>query len=84
MGDQSAARQLGYMVWLLPVACHHYGGMTAVADPRYHEWANRYAQQTDRMEGILEEGTGDQIFWLRSHRQVYELFKGTGVLPIRT
>lgn len=76
------AKRLGWQVWYLPITCHHHGGMTAVADPRYHAWANRYAQQTDRLEGIEEEGTGDQIFWLRSHRIGYEQFRD--VLPIRT
>lgn len=76
------AKRLGYQVWYLPIKCHHFGGLTAVADPRYHEWANRYAQATDRLEGIAEEGTGDQVFWLRSHQIGYTHFRD--VLPIRT
>lgn len=74
------AARLGWEVWMLPIACHHYGGRTAVADTRYHEWANRYAASTER--GGVIEGTGDQVFWERSHRIVYEQFRD--VLPIRT
>lgn len=70
------ARVLGYKVWFIPVACHHYGGVTAVTDDRYHLWAD--AQATPG----FEEGTGDQRFWLQSHKAVYEMFRG--VLPIRT
>ena len=75
------AKRLDWQVWFIPVTCHHFGGRTAVGDPRYHEWANHYAQQTDRL-GIEEEGIGDQVFWLRSHRIGYNEFRD--VLPIRT
>jgi hypothetical protein len=63
------ARRLGYQVWLAPIACHHYGGQTAVGDPGYHTWAQ---QQT--------EG-GDAGFWQHAHGVVYHEFKD--VLPIR-
>jgi hypothetical protein len=64
------AKRLGYMVWYLPVACHHYGGRTAVADTRYTEWAK--TQVTD----------GDAGFWEAAHRIGYAEFRD--VLPIRT
>lgn len=76
------ALRLQYQTWFLPVKCHHYGGVTAAGDPRYQAWANAYAQSTDTLDGIAEEGTGDQIFWLRSHRLIYDRFRD--VLPIRT
>jgi len=68
------ARRLGYLVWLLPIKCHHYGGRTAVADARYLEWAN--AQHPP-------DGTsGDQMFWTQAHQIGYTEFQD--VLPIRT
>jgi len=54
---------------LLPVACHHYGGVTAVADPAYQAWAK--TQHPD----------GDQGFWAESHRIGYEAFRNE--LPLR-
>lgn len=63
------ARRLGYQVWLLPLACHHHGGLTAVADPNYHQWAGQ--QRT----------AGDATFWEEAHAIVYQQFKD--VLPIR-
>jgi len=64
------AKRLGYQVWYLPVACHHYGGRTAVGDARYVEWAK---QQTP---------DGDAGFWQQAHRIGYDQFRDT--LPIRT
>jgi hypothetical protein len=75
------AKRLDWQVWMLPIACSHLGGQTAVGDPRYHQWADQYAQSTDRLDGITEEGTGDQILWLRSHRIWYAHY--LDVLPIR-
>jgi len=73
------AKQLGYQVWFIPVACHHYGGRTAVGDTRYHDWASSYEyEDLESHRG----GRGDQGFWEKSHRVVYELFRS--VLPIRT
>lgn len=75
------AKQLGYQVWYLPIKVHHHGGLTAVADPRYLEWAraNYSYEDLERPEkGTLE---GDAAFWEKSHRVVYELFRD--VLPIR-
>jgi len=73
------AKQLGYQVWFVPVKCHHYGGRTAVGDARYQDWASNY-QYEDQETG--RGGQGDQGFWEKSHRVVYELFRDT--LPIRT
>lgn len=63
------AARLGWEVWMLPVACWHMGGQTAVGDPGYAEWA----------KGIVPGG--DQDFWAMAHQIVYEKFRG--VLPIR-
>jgi hypothetical protein len=63
------AAKYGWETWFLPIACHHHGGLTAVGDPRYAEWAK--TQHPD----------GDAGFWQQSHRAVYEMFRG--VLPIR-
>jgi hypothetical protein len=63
------AKRLGWEVWMLPVACHHFGGRTAVGDPRYAEWA----------ETIVPGG--DRTFWELAHKEVYERFRD--VLPIR-
>lgn len=67
------AKRLGWEVWMLPLRCHHHGGLTAVADPAYHEWAHR--QQTH------DDERGDQGFWNFAHRWVYKEFRD--VLPIR-
>ncbi len=63
------AKRLGWEVWMLPVACHHFGGRTAVGDARYAEWA----------ETIVPGG--DRTFWELAHREVYDRFRD--VLPIR-
>lgn len=73
------AHQLGWEVWFLPVACHHHGGLTAVADPRYQEWANHFHLH-DAMTG--SEYQGDVAYWVKSHQVVYELCRH--ILPIRT
>lgn len=75
------AKRLGYMGWYLPVACHHYGGVTAVTDTRYHEWA---AKQTPLAHdaGTGAPTPGDQVFWTRAHQIGYDQFRD--VLPIRT
>ena len=57
-------------VWLFPIACHHHGGMTAVADKNYNEWAL----------SVREEG--DQSFWKEAHRVCYNEFQD--VLPFST
>ena len=64
------ARRLRWEVWMLPIACHHFGGRTAVGDPRYEEWARTIVPN------------GDRDFWELAHREVWERFRD--VLPIRT
>lgn len=60
------ARAMGKQTWLLPFDVHHHGGMSAVANPQYADWANR-------------EHGGDQNVWLQAHRAVWEM--GRGVMP---
>ena len=64
------AKRLGWEVLMLPVACRHYGGRTAVGDARYAEWA------------LTQDPRGDGGFWDTAHRIGYEQFRD--VLPIRT
>lgn len=71
------AARLGYEAWMLPVKCHHLGGVTAAGDPRYQAWA------TDQRKGATINGdpaTGDQIFWREAHRVGYHEFRD--VLPL--
>lgn len=75
------AKQLGYQVWYLPIKVHHHGGLTAVADPRYLEWARANYSYEDLERPEVGVAEGDAAFWEKSHRIVYELFRG--VLPIR-
>jgi hypothetical protein len=63
------AARYGWETWYLPIACHHYGGRTAVGDPGYQAWA-----QT-KMEG------GDHGFWEAAHKIGYDTFRD--VLPLR-
>lgn len=58
----------GVEVKMIPIACHHHGGQTAVGDPGYAEWAQ-------------SKGSSDAKIWEDAHRVVYEL--GRGILPIR-
>lgn len=79
------AKRLGYMTWYLPVACHHFGGRTAVADTRYHEWAARHVNELTRTDARNDEQarpTGDQFFWTQAHQIGYDQFRDC--LPIRT
>ncbi len=62
------ARSLGYETWLLPIACHHHGGLTAVGSEAYQEWARK-------------NHGGDQKIWEHAHRAVWEACKG--ILPFR-
>lgn len=64
------AARLGWEVWMLPIACWHLGGQTAVGDRGYSEWAERIVPG------------GDQTFWELAHKEVWERFRD--VLPIRT
>jgi hypothetical protein len=70
------AKQLGYETWLLPFECHHGGGQTAVANPKYAEWAQK---RFVALDPASDEVVGDQAVWMHAHRQVYELSRG--VLP---
>lgn len=63
-----AAKQ-GGETWLVPVSCHHAGGMTAVGSEAYQAWAQ------EKVAG------GDAGFWEQAHRIGYE--EGRGVLPLR-
>ena len=62
------AARAGWEVWLAPIACHHFGGRTAVADPDYAAWAR------------TQHPEGDQGFWAVSHRKMYEDCRD--ILPI--
>jgi hypothetical protein len=63
------ANLLGWEVWMLPIACWHQGGQTAVGDSGYAEWAK-----------TIVPG-GDQDFWEIAHKEVYDRFRDE--LPIR-
>jgi hypothetical protein len=75
------AAQLGYQVWFSPIKVHHHGGLTAVADSRYLNWALQTYEYEDLERPEKGVSRGDAAFWEKSHRAVYELFRG--VLPIR-
>lgn len=62
-----AARERGE-VWMLPVKVHHHGGMTAVGNAKYQEWA------------MTQHPRGDAAFWEMAHHIVYNEFKD--VLPL--
>ena len=63
------AARLGWEVWMLPIACKHFGGLTAVGSARYSDWAEMHTKD------------GDHGFWVRAHQLVYDEFMD--VLPIR-
>jgi hypothetical protein len=63
------AARYGWETWYLPIACHHFGGQTAVGDRGYQAWAETQA------------AGGDQGFWKEAHRLGYDTF--TDVLPLR-
>lgn len=71
------AKRLGWQVWMLPVACHHFGGQTAVANSAYQEWAAKASYQIEN-EIIAQ---GDAAFWHTAHLVGYDEFRD--VLPIR-
>lgn len=73
------AKRLGWEVALLgQIATHHHGGLTAVADPRYLEWARATFSSHDHMGNPVQ---GDAALWCDAHRRVYEAFRDC--LPIR-
>lgn len=74
------AKRLGWEVWMLPVRVHHHGGLTAVADPRYLNWALEYFHAPDWTG--TKEVQGDAALWTEAHRITYEQFRDC--LPIRT
>jgi hypothetical protein len=63
------ARRAGWETWYLPIACHHYGGRTAVGDAGYQTWA------ASQIAG------GDASFWAQAHSIGYDAFRD--VLPLR-
>lgn len=63
------ARRAACMGHLLPIACEHLGGQTAVGSQEYNRWA------------LTQHPQGDQGFWEAAHQIVYEEFRD--VLPIR-
>lgn len=76
------AKRLGWETWFLPIPCHHFGGRTAVGDPRYQEWvASRMYQrwETNKPPEVLARG--DAAVWEQAHQIGYDQFKD--VLPIR-
>lgn len=54
---------------MIPVACHHWGGRSAVGNAAYQAWAR---EQTPE---------GDQGFWQQAHRIGYDAF--SDCLPLR-
>lgn len=66
------ARQLGWDTGLLPLACQHLGGQTAVGDSQYAEWAKRQrpGQFVPEKEPELMTA-GDQAFWEEAHRIIW-------------
>jgi hypothetical protein len=63
------AARYGWETWYLPIACHHFGGRTAVGDAGYQAWAE------------TQVANGDQGFWKEAHRLGYDTFRD--VLPLR-
>ena len=63
------AGRYGWEAWYLPVRCRHLGGVTAVGDQGYQEWAK------------TKNADGDYGFWEASHRACYDEFRD--ILPIR-
>lgn len=61
------AHAAGFKAVMLPVFCHHQGGMTAVGSEEYQKWA------------MEEKEEGDLGFWKEAHEIFYE--EGKGVLP---
>lgn len=58
----------GGEVWMLPTRVHHHGGLTAVANAQYQEWARG------------QHPSGDGAFWEMAHKIVWEEFKD--ILPL--
>jgi hypothetical protein len=62
------ARRLGWDAYVLPIKCHHHGGLSAVANPKYPEW-------------LAAQRSSDSEEWKKSHAALYEELRD--VLPIR-
>jgi hypothetical protein len=75
------ADQIGWQVYMLPIACHHFGGQTAVGDAGYQAWANQQQPSGVATWNQIGQIGGDPWFWQDAHRQVYDLLRG--VLPLR-
>ena len=60
------AARFGYEVWVLPIACHHHGGLTATRAPY--------------LEGIAKKFGGDGEIHRLGHEFLYKEFKD--VLPL--
>ena len=63
-------RRAGGEAWLIPVACKHFGGRTAVESSAYHLWASQQAEGSDHG------------FWTRAHELCYHDLRD--VLPLRS
>jgi hypothetical protein len=63
------AARYGWETWYLPVRCDHHGGLTAVGDRGYQEWAKTKTTE------------GDHGFWTEAHEIGYREFRD--VLPLR-
>ena len=61
------AKRSGLPCFMIPVSCHHRGGVTAVGDPAYQAFAATLG--------------GDQELWMQAHKAFYREFKKE--LPIR-
>lgn len=61
--------------WMLPLACHHAGGVTAVGNRDYGTWAMQ-----QRPPGAPLTPAGDQAFWEEAHKIVYE--DSRDILPL--
>jgi len=64
----SFAARHSWQTWMLPIACRHLGGQTAVGDAKYGDWAR------------TKNPDGDAGFWQDAHRIGYEKFRD--VLPV--
>jgi len=57
----------GWNAYMIPIACHHQGGVTAVGSEEYQKYARG------------EHPDGDQEFWRQAHEVMYR--ECEGVLP---
>lgn len=64
------ARRWGGKTKMLPVRCHHAGGLTAVGMKQFGDWADKHYG-----------GDGQHAIWKQAHRAVWEHF--SDVLPFQ-